>query len=391
MKKSTRVNHPPNVEVPAGNRPVVAPIYQTVKFEFESVDDTLRALSGERPGFFYLRSSNPTTRALELTLAELQGRDDCLVCASGVGAIAQTLLALTRQGDHVLCFLESYGPTRHLIRRTLARFGVSHTLLSIADLDAIERTLAGRATRLVVFESPTNPINRIADIAAITRLARAHGAMTLLDNTFAGMHQHGQYDIDFYLHSLTKFASGHGDVMGGAVIAKAELISTLRQDFSTLGGVLDPHSAFLLQRGLKTYFVRYRTQCASAQQIAEFLSTQPAVERMHYPGLADHPGHALAREQMSEFGAVVSFDLRAGAQAARRFSEALQLFAMAASLGATDSLVMPPQLLGSRDLNDEQQRRAGLAAGTVRLSIGLEDVDDLIEDIQQALTAAQVA
>jgi cystathionine beta-lyase/cystathionine gamma-synthase len=155
--------------------------------------------------------------------------------------------------------------------------------------------------------------------------------------------------------------------------------------------VLDPHSAFLLQRGLKTYFVRYRTQCASAQRIAEFLSKQPAVERMHYPGLADHPGHALAREQMSEFGAVVSFDLRAGAQAARRFSEALQLFAMAASLGATDSLVMPPQLLGSRDLNDEQQRRAGLAAGTVRLSIGLEDVDDLIEDIQQALTAGQVA
>jgi cystathionine beta-lyase/cystathionine gamma-synthase len=181
------------------------------------------------------------------------------VCASGVGAIAQTLLALTKQGDHVLCFLESYGPTRYLIRRTLARFGVVHTLLSIGDLAGIERTLAARPTRLVIFESPTNPINRIADIAAITRLARAHGALTLLDNTFAGMHQHGQYDIDFYLHSLTKFASGHGDVMGGAVIAKVALINALRQDFSTLGGVLDPHAAFLLQRGLKTYFVRYRT------------------------------------------------------------------------------------------------------------------------------------
>ena len=389
MKKSTRVNHPPSVDVPAGNRPVVAPIYQTVKFEFETVDDTLRTLSGERPGFFYLRSSNPTTRALELTLAELQERDDCLVCASGVGAIAQTLLALTKQGDHVLCFLESYGPTRYLVRRTLARFGVSHTLLSIQDLDGIERTLAARPTRLVIFESPTNPINRIADIGAITRLAHVHGALTLLDNTFAGMHQHGQYEVDFYLHSLTKFASGHGDVMGGAVIAKAALIGALRPDFSTLGGVLDPHAAFLLQRGLKTYFVRYRTQCGSAQRIAEFLSTHPAVERTHYPGLPGHPGHALAREQMSEFGAVVSFDLRAGAQSARRFAEALQLFAMAASLGATDSLVMPPQLLGSRDLNDEQQRLAGIAAGTVRLSIGLEDVDDLIDDIQQALAAAQ--
>jgi cystathionine beta-lyase/cystathionine gamma-synthase len=389
LKKSTRVNHPPTVDVPAGNRPVVAPIYQTVKFEFETVDDTLRSLSGELPGFYYLRSSNPTTRALELTLAELQGRDDCLVCASGVGAIAQTLLSLTRQGDHVLCFLESYGPTRFLIRRTLARYGVSHTLLSIEDLDGIQRALAERPTRLVIFESPTNPINRIADIAAITALARAHGAMTLLDNTFAGVHQHGQYDIDVYLHSLTKFASGHGDVMGGAVIAKTAVIGALRPDFTVLGGTLDPHAAFLLQRGLKTYFVRYRAQCATAQRIAEFLSAHAAVERTHYPGLPDHPGHTLARQQMSEFGAVVSFDLCAGAGAAQRFAEALQLFAMAASLGATDSLVLPPQLLGSRDLNGEQQRLAGMAAGTVRLSIGLEDADDLIEDIQQALAAAQ--
>jgi cystathionine beta-lyase/cystathionine gamma-synthase len=389
VKKSSRVNHPPAVEVPAGNRPVVAPIYQTVKFEFDTVDETLRALRGERPGFFYQRSSNPTTRALELTLAELQGRDDCLACASGVGAIAQTLLSLTRQGDHVLCFLESYAPTRYLIRRSLARFGVSHTLLSIEDLDGVERTLATRPTRLVIFESPTNPINKVADIAAIARLARRHGALTLLDNTFAGMHQHGQYEIDIFLHSLTKFASGHGDVMGGAVIANADLIGTLRSDFTLLGGVLDPHAAFLLQRGMKTYFVRYRTQCASAQRIAEFLSTQAAVERTHYPGLAAHPGHALAREQMSEFGAVVSFDLRPGADGARRFAEALQLFAMTASLGATDSLVMPPQLLGSRDLNDEQQRQAGIAAGTVRLSIGLEDIDDLLADIEQALSASQ--
>jgi len=389
VKKTTRVNHPPSVAVPAGNTPVVAPIYQTVKFEFETVDATLRALSGEQPGFYYLRSSNPTTRALELTLAELQGRDDCLVCASGVGAIAQTLIALTRQGDHVLCFLESYGPTRFLIRRLLARFGVDHTLLSVEDLDGIERTLASRPTRLVIFESPTNPINRIADIGGITRLARAHGALTVLDNTFAGVHAHGQFPVDVYLHSLTKFVSGHGDVMGGAVIANAALIATLRADFSALGGVLDPHAAYLLQRGIKTYFVRYRAQCASAQRIAEFLAAHPAVERTHYPGLPQHPGHALACAQMSEFGAVVSFDLRAGAQAAARLVESLQLFAMAASLGATDSLALPPQLLASRDLDPQQQQRAGMAAGTVRLSIGLEDVDDLIADLQQALDGIQ--
>jgi len=388
VKKSSRVNHPPAVEVPADNRPVVAPIHQTVKFEFGTVDDTLRSLRGDRAGFFYLRSSNPATRQLELTLAELQGRDDCLVCASGVGAIAQTLLSLTKQGDHVLCFIETYGPTRHLIRRTLAKFGVEHTLLSIADLAGIERVLASRPTRAVVFESPTNPINRIADIAAIARLARAHGALTVLDNTFAGVHQHGQYDIDIYLHSLTKFVSGHGDVMGGAAIANAGLIRSLRPDFTVLGGVLDPHAAFLLQRGLKTYFVRYRAQSDNAQRVAEYLSTHPAVERTRYPGLTSDPDHALAAAQMSDFGSVVSFDLRGGLEAGRRFAEALQLFAMTASLGSTESLVMPPQMLVSRDLNAQQQELADITDGTVRLSIGLEDIDDLRQDLQQALMAA---
>jgi cystathionine beta-lyase/cystathionine gamma-synthase len=388
LKHTTRVNHPPAAELPADNRPVVTPIYQTVKFEFETVEETLAALRGERPGYFYSRSSNPTTRQLELTLAELQGRDDCLVCASGVGVVAQTLLSLTQQGDHVLCFAETYGPTRQLIRRTLAKFGVAHTLLSIEDLTGIERVLAERPTRLIMFESPTNPVNKIADIAAITRLARARGALTVLDNTFAGVHQHGQYDVDFYLHSLTKYASGHGDVMGGAVIANRSLLRPLRPDFTVFGGVLDPHAAFLIQRGLKTYFLRYSAQSANARRVAEYLSTHPAVERTRYPGLADDPQHALARAQMSEFGAVVSFDLRGGAEAGRRFAEALRLFALTASLGATESLVMPPQLLASRDLTEEQQRLAGIGPGTVRLSIGLEDIEDLIEDIAQALVAA---
>jgi len=389
VRKPTRANHPPNVEVPAGNQPVVAPIYQSVKFEFETVDDTLRSLRGERAGFYYLRSSNPTTRQLELTLAELQGREDCVVCASGVGAIAQTLLSLTQQGDHVLCFIETYGPTRQLIRHTLEKFGVTHTLLSIGDLAGIERVLASRPTRLLAFESPTNPINRIADMEAMIRLARAHGALTLLDNTLAGVHQHGQYDIDIYLHSLTKFVSGHGDVMGGAAIANKSLIRALRPDFTLLGGVLDPHAAFLLQRGLKTYFVRYQAHSKNAQRIAEYLSTHAAVERTHYPGLASDPGHALARSQMSEFGSIVSMDLRAGAEGARRFAEALRLFAMTASLGSTDSLVLPQQMFGGRDLTEEQQRVAGVTAGTVRLSIGLEDIDDLLEDVRQALAAAE--
>lgn len=389
MKKPTRVNHPPEVPVPPGNRPVVAPIYQTVKFEFESVEDTLRSLRGERPGFYYMRSSNPTTRQLELTLASMQERDDCLATASGVNAIAQTLLALTKQGDHVLCFVETYGPTRQIIRRLLGRFGVTHTMLSIEDLPGIEHALATTPTRLVIFESPTNPVTKIADIAAIVRLARRHGVATVMDNTFAGLHQHGEYEVDYFLHSLTKYASGAGDVMGGAVIARRELLRPLRGEFSVLGGVLDPHAAFLIQRGLRTYFVRYREQSATALALAERLAAHPGVARVHYPGLSGHPQHALARAQMREYGAIVSFDLRGGAEAGRRFAEALTLFAKTASLGATESLVMAPQMLQAHDLSAEQQALSGVTPGTVRLSIGLEDPGDLAADIDRGLQAAE--
>ena len=385
MKKPTLVNHPPDVAPPPGNQPVIAPIYQSVKYEFESIDDTLRMLRGEKPGYFYMRASNPTTRQLELTLAALQGRDDCLATASGVNAIAQTLISLTKSGDHILCFIETYGPTRNIIRRLLARFGIEHTLLSIEDMAGIENVLASRPTRLVMFESPTNPVTKVADIERLVELAHRHGALAVLDNTFAGFHQHGEYDIDVFVHSLTTYASGTGDVMGGAVIARSEIIEGMRPDFSVLGALLDPHAAFLVQRGLKTYFVRYREQTRAAQQVAEHLAAHPAVARVHYPGLPSHPQAALARKQMREAGTVVSFDLKKGSEAARHFSEGLKLFALTASLGSTDSLVMPPQLVGSRDFTPEQLRQSGVGPGTVRLSIGLEDVGDLIDDIDQAL------
>ena len=387
MKKPTLVNHPPDVAPPPGNQPVIAPIYQSVKYEFETIDDTLRMLRGDAPGYFYMRASNPTTRQLELTLAQLQGRDDCLATASGVNAIAQTLLSLTKAGDHILCFIETYGPTRNIIRRLLGRFGVEHTFLSIEDLAGVENVLASRPTRLIVFESPTNPVTKVADIERLTELAHRHGALAVMDNTFAGFHQHGEYDVDVFVHSLTKYASGTGDVMGGAVIARAELIDGMRPDFSVLGALLDPHAAFLIQRGLKTYFVRYTAQTANAQKIAEFLAGHTAVARCHYPGLPSHPQAALARKQMREAGTVVTFDLKQGSEAARSFSEKLKLFALTASLGSTESLVMPPQLVGSRDFTAGQVRKSGVGPGTVRLSIGLEDIDDLIADIDQALPA----
>jgi len=385
MKKPTRVNHPPEIALPPGNRALVSPIYQSVKFEFESVEETERSLRGERPGFFYSRASNPTVRQLELLVAEMQGREDAIAVGSGVAAMAGCLFAQLKQGDHVLCFVETYGPTRYLIKRLLGRFGVSHTMISIEDDAGIEQVLASTPTRLVIFESPTNPVTKIADIARITALAKQHGALTVIDNTFAGLHNHGQYPVDLFVHSLTKYASGHGDVMGGAVIGNADLIARMRTDYTIVGATLDPHAAFLILRGLKTYFLRYREQCANAARIAQFLATHPAVTRVHFPGLASHPGHELARRQMQEFGGIVSFDIRGGFDAGRRFADALEYFALAASLGSTESLAMPPQMLRSRDLTPAQVLMSAITNGTVRLSIGIEDCDDLIADLAQAL------
>jgi cystathionine beta-lyase/cystathionine gamma-synthase len=388
MKNNTRVNHPPTVTVPPDNRPLVAPIYQSVKFEFESSAETARYLRGEREGFFYSRSSNPTLRQLELLLAELQGRAACLLTGSGVAAIAATLLASCKQGDHVLAFVESYGPSRHLVQQLLGRYGVRHTLLSIEDLPGIERVLAELPTRLVLFESPTNPVTKIADIEWITTHARRAGALTVLDNTFAGFHNHGQYGVDIYLHSLTKYASGHGDVLGGAIIAAQPLIDAMRKDVITLGPSLDPHAAFLIQRGMRTYFLRYERQCANALAVAAHLAADPRVVRVFHPGLPTHPQHALARRQMSDFGTVVSFELAGGYENGDRFADALQLFAISASVGSVESLVMPPRLLGGGELSPQQRAQSLLTAGTVRLSVGLEDRDDLLADLAQALDRA---
>jgi cystathionine beta-lyase/cystathionine gamma-synthase len=385
VKKRTRVTHLPGVSLPPDNRPLVAPIYQSVKFTFDDVAETQKYFAQKRDGFYYSRVSNPTLQQLEQALAGLQDRDACLLTASGIAAISNTLLALLKAGDHVVYFAESYPPTRAFIRRTLGRFGVTATMLSVTDYAMLEQTLAGTPTRLVVFECPTNPVLKLADLERITAIARRHGALTLLDNTLAGPHNHGQYDVDLYAHSLTKFVSGHGDVMGGAVIGHGELIDSMRDDFTQLGPTLDPHAAYLLLRGLKTYFVRWDCQCRNALRIAEFLVAQPAVARVRYPGLPSDPGHALAQRQMDSFGTMVTFDLAGGVEAGTRFSEALQLFALTSSLGSTESLVVAPAMLQPRGFTPEQLAWSDIGPGTVRLSVGIEDPDDLVDDLREAL------
>ena len=388
MKDETRVNHPPGIELPADNHPLNLPVFQNVKWETESIEEGLRLLRGERPGYFYSRVGNPTVRQLELLLAGLQGREDCLASASGVNAVAQTLFGLTEARDHVIFFVEGYGPTRQIIRKMLTRFGVTHSMLSIDDLDGLESELASRRTKLVFFESPTNPVNKIADLASITRLARAHGALTVLDNTAAGFHQHGEFPVDFFVHSLTKFTTGAGDVMGGVVIADRARLDLLRGDYRLFGAQLDPLSASLMVRGMKTYFVRYRAQSAATLEIARFLEQHPGCTKVRYPGLESSPKHALARQQMRDFGTVICFDLKAGFEGGRRFAEMLQLFARTPSFGSTESLVMPPQMMQPKDFSPEQLIAADIGAGTVRLSIGLENVEDLKADLAHALEAA---
>ncbi|HEX4152013.1 MAG TPA: aminotransferase class I/II-fold pyridoxal phosphate-dependent enzyme [Steroidobacteraceae bacterium] len=388
MKDNTFVNHPPAADLPADNRPLVAPIYQSVKFSFDDTAETLRYLRGGRAGFYYSRSSNPTLRQLELTLAQLQGREECLLVGSGVATIAAALLALCKQGDHLLGFIESYGPTRYLVQHLMARYGVTHDLVSIEDRAAIERVLSGTPTRLVLFESPTNPVTKIADIEHLVTHARRNGCLTVMDNTFAGFHNHGSFDIDIFLHSLTKYASGHGDVMGGAVIGRRELIDAMRKDIVSLGPTLDPHAAFLIQRGMRTYFLRYQRQCANALTVSRFLDEHPRVKRVFHPGLESHPQHALAQRQMKDFGAVVSFDLDGGSREGSRFADSLELFSITSSLGSTESLVLPSPLLGGQEYTAEQRAASSIGPATVRLSIGIEEPEDLIADLSQALERA---
>ncbi len=388
MKDNTFVNHPPAVAVPADNRPLVAPIYQSVKFSFDDVGETLRTLRGEREGFFYSRNSNPTLRQLELTLAGMQGREDCLLVGSGVATIAATLLSLCRQGDHVMAFIESYGPTRYIVQHLLSRYGVTHTLLSIEDLAGIERVLNETPTRLMVFESPTNPVTKIADLGFLTRQARAANCLTVMDNTFAGFHNHGAFDVDIFLHSLTKYASGHGDVMGGAIIAHRPLIAAMRKDVVAMGPTLDPHAAFLIQRGMRTYFLRYQRACENALVISRFLLGHARVKAVYHPGLESHPQHTLAKLQMRDFGSVVSFELDGGFEAGNRFAEALRYFSISSSVGSTESLVMPPQLLGGQEYTAAQRAASLIGSGTVRLSVGIEDAADLLDDLARALDLA---
>ena len=386
MKKDTRLTHHPRVRKPAGNESLVEPVYRSVKFTFEDIASSLTP-EARGEGFEYTRDANPTTRQLEQLAAELQGRDDAVCVSTGMAAAWLAVLGNVGAGDRVVCFLESYRPIRVMVRQRLPRLGIDFSLLSVHDLRGMEEVFSAEETKLLIFEAPTNPMLQVPDIAAITALASAHGVVTVLDNTFGGLHNHGQFEIDYYVHSLTKYASGHGDVMGGVVIADRARMRELKPLATNMGATLDPGAAFLILRGLRTYALRYRRHSESALEVAEFLRAHPRVDRVYYPELTDDPGHELAVTQMDFCGGVLSFDLRGDGQQAWKFIDALQLFATVASIGSTESLVAPVKLYFAGDLSDEECRRARIGDNTVRLAVGLEDPGDLIADLEQAFAA----
>lgn len=383
MKKESRVIHQPSIDLPEGNESLVGPVYRSVKFSFPSIRAAMTP-EARREGFDYSRDANPTTRQLETLCAEMQDRDDAICVSTGMAAIWLALLGNLKAGDRVVFFVESYRPIRTMVRERLPQFGIAHTMLSIHDHKAIAETLAQDDAKLLVFEAPTNPMLQVPDLDAILELARANGVKTVLDNTFGGLHNHGDYPVDFFTHSLTKYASGHGDVMGGVVVGDAQGIAALKPWAVNMGATLDADTAYLILRGLRTYFLRFERHCESALHIAEHLQSRPEVERVFYPALESDPGYALASRQMKGCGGVLSFNLKCDREQAWAFVDALELFATVSSVGSTESLVAPVKLYFGRDLSESEADLAGITDGTVRLSVGLEHVDDLIADLEQA-------
>ena len=361
------------------NGAVMTPVYFSSTFEQD-------APAKPRGGYEYSRTSNPTRTALQDNLAALEGGRWGLGFASGLAA-TNALCARLRPGDHVVAMNDLYGGTYRLFQRVFRHYGIEFTFVDATDAAAVERALR-TSTRYLFLESPTNPLLSICDLAHLSALAKKRGVLTVVDNTFATPYLQRPLELgaDLVLHSLTKYIGGHSDVVAGALIGNDE---ELRKDLAfyqnAVGGQLGPMDAFLVLRGVKTLSLRMERHCANAQRIAEALTRHPLVERVFYPGLTSHPQHELAARQMRAFGGMVSFELHGGIPAANAFATATELFTLAESLGGVESLVEVPASMTHASIPAEERRKAGLSDGLVRLSVGVEHVEDLLADVQQAI------
>jgi cystathionine beta-lyase/cystathionine gamma-synthase len=367
--------------------PLTRPVYATSTFVFESAAEVEAYQSGTSEKYLYSRYTNPTVRAVEEKLAVLEAAETAMVTSSGMAAIATALFGLLKAGDELVCGAAMYGGTVHLITDYLQRFGVSARFLSVNDLNGVEACITPK-TKLVWFESPINPSLRCVDIAAVARQCRARGVTTVLDSTFATPinQQPIRLGVDLVMHSATKYLNGHSDVIAGALAGSRELIDALESARKLFGGVLDPSAAYALGRGLKTLGVRLARQNDTAMKVAEWCERDRRITRTYYPGLPSHPDHAIARKQMSGFGGMLTIDVGGSGTSASRTFDALKLIRRAASLGGVESICSMPVLTSQYGFSDDQLAAAGVTRGMLRISIGLEHPDDLIADLDQALS-----
>ncbi len=368
---------------------VNVPIYQTSTFAFPSAAQGAALFSGEQDGFIYTRIGNPTVRALEDNVAELENGCGGIATSSGMGAICTVYLALLNSGDHVVSTASVYGPTRGLLEKDFSRFGVDSTYIDTCDLAQVEKALRPN-TKLVYVETPSNPTMQVTDIERVSEIAHRHGCLVVVDNTFASPYLQQPLDLgaDVVLHSATKFINGHADVVGGILVAKEmEIYRRLHRMMVNSGCNMDPHQAFLVHRGLKTLGIRVERAQKSALEIARWLEVQPEVKAVRYIGLKSHPQHEIAKRQMSGFGSMISFELEGGMEAGRLLMDGVRLATLAVSLGGVESLIEHPASMTHASLSPSDRRLAGFSDGLVRYSVGIEDVEDLIADLRQALDA----
>lgn len=384
-KLSTSLVHGGN-RIPPTAEPLTLPIVETTTYVFGSAAEVIAYNEGKSEKFLYTRYGNPTVAAVEEALARLDGAERALLFSSGMAASATTLIGHLNAGDEVICAAAIYGGTLHLLQALLARFGITTRFVSMEELASIE-TVIGERTRVVWFETPTNPTLRCVDVRRVADGCRARGVLSVLDNTFASPinQQALALGVDLAMQSATKYLNGHSDVTAGVVSGPAHLLAPIEKARRLLGTILDPSPAYALGRGMKTLAVRVARQNATAQAVAEAMEADPRVSRVFYPGLASHPEHAVARAQMSGFGGMVCIDLGGSYDKAVRAFDRLQVITRAASLGGVESIVSLPVLTSQWGYTDAQLEAAGVTRGMLRLSIGLEDADDLIADLRQAL------
>ena len=363
------------------------PIYQTSTFRFKNVQDGADCFSGASDGYIYTRIANPTIRALEQNIAALENGFGGIATSSGMGAISSVYMALLNGGDHIISTDAVYGPARGVLEQDFARFHVEATFVNTADIEEIKKAIRPNS-KVLYIETPANPTMEITDIVACAAIAKKHGLILVVDNTFCTPYLQKPLDLgaDVVLHSVTKFINGHADIVGGIIITKESVLyKKIRHSMVYMGCNMDPHQAYLVLRGVKTLSVRMDRNQENAIKVAVFLETQPKVTWIKYPGLASHPQFELAKRQMSGPGSMISFGLKGGLEAGKKLMDNVHLAVLAVSLGGVETLIQHPASMTHAGVSKEDKEKAGITDDLVRFSVGIENAEDIINDLRQAL------